>query len=259
MVFFFFFMTGCQSSSKLNLGIQSGFEAMNLAAIIAVPVFVQPDPSQEEASIDPSLLVTEKIIPSLEKKIMESFTNQPNVNGYPFSAVKKALHYHENPSEGNSVWNSMSVNLKEIAARFSSRDIKTRLQINPKCLARKNYVEFYSNCVSHETQWLANLNLLSSQVLNADAALITVITELKKNQLPNKQYEIKGGIAVLLVDTNNGNLIWGNDKTETILYPVDKKYFPSWDDILNKILTPNFWNGFPGRIGQNQLNQDEGK
>ena len=248
------FFVGCQSSSNIKPGIQPGFEAVNPAAIIAVPIFIMPDPSSETASIDPSLVITEKLIPSLENKIIDSFSHQPNINGYPFSAVKKAIEIK--PKLG--VWDNLDQTMKNVGSRFSSRDIKIRLLITPNCLARRNFVEFYSYCLAGEPAWLTNLNLLSAQVLNADSALITVITELQ-DKVVNKQYQIKGGLAILLVDTKNGKLIWGNYESETLINSADKQYFPSWDDLLNKILVPDFWNNFPGRIGKNQLKIEEVK
>ena len=276
-------LTGCQSSPHLNSGIQPGFEAVNPAAIIAVPVFVIPDVASETASVDPSVLITEKFIPVLENKIIDSFDGQPNINGYPFAAVKKAIDYtppnlfgKENiaavskDSSGISftqnlkapenakakIWDSLNASIQNVSNRFSSRNIKTRLLITPNCLARKNFVEFYSYCLSKEPDWLDGLNRLSARVLNADSALLTVVTNLQ-NHVNKGQYEITAGISVLLVDTNNGELIWGNTKTETLKNADDQKAFPKWESLLNNILTPDFWSRFPGRIGKNQLIMDQ--
>ena len=273
---FCFFVVGCQTQNLMNSGIQPGYEAVNPAAIIAVPIFIMPDPSSEVSSIDPSLLITEKLIPSLEDKIMDSFNGQPNINGYQFSAVKKAIGYNQpvvnktQPAKAKtqpakvkellipSVWDSLDSTMKTVGSRFSSRDIKTRLLITPSCLARKNFIDFYSFCVADESVWLTSLNLLSAKVLNADSALITVITDLE-DKVVDKKYQVTGGLAVMLVDTNNGKLIWGNYQKETLENSADKKYFPSWGDLLNKILAPDFWQDFPGRIGKNQLILKEGK
>ncbi|MES2615758.1 MAG: hypothetical protein V4591_10120, partial [Bdellovibrionota bacterium] len=225
------FVVGCQSSTTVNSGIQPGFEAVNPASIIAVPIFIRPDPSSEVSSVDLSLLITEKLIPKLENTIIETnFVHQPNINGYSFSAVKKAVEYKTAKKETvkgevkKGIWDNLDSTMKDVADRFSSRDTKTRLLITPNCLARKNFVEFYSYCLASDPAWLAALNTLSAKVLNADSALITVVTDLQ-NKLVGKQYQITGGIAVLLVDTNNGKLIWGNYKKEVITNPIENKYF----------------------------------
>jgi hypothetical protein len=247
-----FLIVGCQTHSPIQSGIQTGFQAVNPAAIIAVPIFIMPDPSSETSLIDPSLIITEKLIPVLENKVMDSFNGQPNINGYQFSAVKKAMGSHPN------VWDNLDAAMKTVAKRFSSRDVKTRLLITPNCLVRKNFIEFYSYCLADESAWLTNLNSLSAKVLNADTALITVITDLE-DKVVDKKYQVTGGIAILLVDTNNGKLIWGNYKKETLIDTEDKKNFPSWKVLLDKILVPDFWQDFPGRIGKNQLNIKEDK
>ncbi len=261
-ILFSFFFIACQSSKPINLGIQKGFEAVNPAAVIAVPIFTIPDPSFEFSSIDPSILPTQKIIPSLEDKIIESFNHQPNINGYPFAVIKKAIGMKPPVCDKlkptlctppkSTVWNDLNSAMQSVAARFSSRDIKTRVLITPNCLARKNFIEFYSYCLAQDKDWLAGLNTLSSRVLNADSALITVITHLE-NKEENQNYKTIGSFAILLVDTNNGKLIWGNFKKEILINPPDKKYFPQWDDLLNKVLDADFWNGFPGRIAKNEL------
>lgn len=278
----FLFLEGCQTSAWLNGGIQPGYEAVNPAAIIAVPIFIMPDPSSEFSKLDPSLIITEKLIPALESKIIGSFENQPNINGYPFQVVKKAIGFgekknqilsktqspsHEDEFEKKEdsnkekivhqkaqplIWDKLDTTMKDVASRFSSRDVKTRLLITSNCLARKNFIEFYSYCLASEKNWLSGLNALSARVLNADSALITVITDLQ-NTVVDKKYEITGGLAILLVDTNNGKLIWGNYVKETLVNPEDMKYFPSWSEFLNKVFVSEFWNGFPGRIGKNQL------
>ena len=151
----------CQTPAPVNTGIQSGFEGLNPAAVVAVPIFVMPDAASEFAAIDYSLLSTEKIVPLLENKILESFDHQPNINGYPFSVVKKAINFNSNIIEDKKtvlkekkeigVWDSLNFELKDVAKRFSSRNIKTRLLITPDCLSLKNFIQFYSYCLAGET------------------------------------------------------------------------------------------------------------
>jgi hypothetical protein len=145
-----------------------------------------------------------------------------------------------------------------VAQRFSSRDTKERLLITPKCFSRSSFIEFYSYCLSQEKSWLSALNSLSAQTLNADAALITVITNLN-DKVVNNQYQISTDISVLLVDTNNGKLIWGNSKHAQLVNSNEKAFYPRWQDLFNSIFVPEFWKNFPGRIGENQLIQSDFK
>ncbi|MGY3802942.1 hypothetical protein ACWNT8_02610 [Pigmentibacter ruber] len=235
------FFYGCQSSKLLNEGIQEGYEAINPASIIAVPTFVLPDPSKM-AVIDPAIINTHQFIPKLEAKVMEAFKDQPNINGYSFTVVNNVI-----VKENLDILKNMNQRLIVISSRFSSRESVVRSIITSSCLSRKNFVEFYSYCVAPDNAWISELNKLALKVLNADTALLVILKHLDSNS-DNDIYTLNGGISLLLVDTNNGKLIWGKDKFVTLKNPPEKKYFPSVDELLNSIFNEDFWDGFPGRI-----------
>lgn len=233
--------SSCQSAKLLPSGIQEGYEAVNPASIIAVPVFTLPDPSKS-SSIDLAIVNAQQIIPKIQNKIIESFHAQPNINGYSYSAVSTAI--------GNvkpTVWDKLNDSMKLVANRFNSSETSVRTLIISSCLARKSFVEFYSYCLSPDPLWINNLNSLAAKVLNADTALLVVVTNIQSSVVDDV-YGISGGFSVLLVDTNNGKLIWGKDALISLLNPEDKKYYPSWDELINKIFNHEFWEKFPGRI-----------
>ncbi|KAB8031065.1 hypothetical protein [Fluviispira multicolorata] len=234
-------ITSCQSLKPLPAGIQFGYEAVNPASIIAIPTFVLPDPSKT-SSIDPSIIASENIINLLQKKVIDSFDGQPNINGYPFDVVNKALEKGK-----SNILENLKGTMNNVAKRFSSRDSTVRSLITSSCLSRKNFVEFYSYCLAGEPKWIENLNSLTARVMNADTALIVVITQIESN-FDDNIYSITGGFSILLVDTNNGKLIWGKDGSATLINPVEKKYFPNWTELINTVFSNNFWEDFPGRI-----------
>ncbi|WGL61232.1 hypothetical protein QEJ31_06460 [Pigmentibacter sp. JX0631] len=244
-IIFVTFVSSCQSLKPLNEGIQEGYEAINPASIIAVPTFVLPDPSKA-AVIDPAIINTHQFIPKLEAKVMEAFKDQPNINGYSFSVVNNVVI-----KEKSDILNNMNQRLTAISSRFSSRESIIRSVITSSCLSRKNFVEFYSYCVAPDSVWISELNKLALKVLNADTALLVVLKNLDSSS-NNDIYVLHGGISLLLVDTNNGKLIWGKDKFVTLKNPPEKKYFPTIDDLLISIFNEEFWEGFPGRIQKNK-------
>ena len=65
-----FVLYSCQSMKPLNKGIQEGYEAVNPASIIAVPVFLLPDPSKS-SSIDPAIVNTHQLILKVQDKVMQ--------------------------------------------------------------------------------------------------------------------------------------------------------------------------------------------
>lgn len=234
-------LISCQSVKPLPEGIQDGFEAVNPASIIAVPVFMLPDPSKS-SSIDPAIVISEQIVTKLQNKVIQSFNDQPNINGYPFSAVAKGIG-----TAKPNIWDNLDESMKAVAARFNSRDSAERSLITSSCLSRKNFMEFYSFCLSTNSKWISGLNALAARVMNADTALIAVITDIDSSVV-DEQYKIFGSFSVLLVDTNNGKLIWGRDGYSSLINSPDKKYFPSWDELINNVFSEDFWDGFPGRI-----------
>ena len=233
--------SSCQSMKPLPSGIQDGYEAVNPASIIAIPVFMIPDPSKS-SSIDPAIVNAQQIIPKIQNKVIQSFNGQPNINGHSFSAVSIAI--------GNvkpTVWDKLNDSMKLIANRFNSNETSVRTLITSSCLARRNFMEFYSYCLAPDPIWIDNLNSLAARVLNADTALLVVITDIESAVIDDV-YGISGSFSILLVDTNNGKLIWGKDGSSSLLNPKDKKYYPSWDELTNKIFNDDFWDKFPGRI-----------
>lgn len=241
--FLFNVFISCQSAKTLPSGIQEDYKAVNPASIIAVPAFILPDPSTL-SSIDPALLNAQLIVQKIQDKIIQSFNGQPYINGHSFNAVSSAIGNNK-----PTVWNKLDETLRNVANRFNSSETSIRTLITSSCLSRKNFVEFYTYCLAPDSNWINNLNLLSARVLNADTALIVVITNLE-SRVVNDIYSISGGFSVLLIDTNNGKLIWGKDAASSLVNTKEKKYYPNWDELINKIFTEDFWDQFPGRISK---------
>lgn len=231
----------CQSSNTLPSGIQTGYEAINPASIIAVPVFIIPDPSKN-SSIDLAILNTHQLVSKIENKIILSFKGQPNINGHSFSAVSKFIG-----NKSPNIIDDLSNSIKLVSARFFSDEASIRTKITSSCVLRKSFLEFYSYCLAPEKRWLDNLNLLSSQIINADSALLAFINNIQAD-VKDGSYQITGDFSVLLVDTNNGKLVWGNNVSLTLTNPQDKKSFPEWEDLIDKVFNNEFWKNFPGRI-----------
>lgn len=236
-----FGLTSCQTA-PLHPGIQPNYVAINPAAIAAVPIFVLANPADSNASVDRSIIISEQLIPQIESRIIASFEHQPNINGYPFSVVRNATS-----GKNTDIMNHLETAMRETAKRFSSHDIKTRLLITKTCLNRKNFLEFYSYCLAQNPDWISSLNSLSARVLNADSALIVVMDHLSENT-ESIQHEIQLSVAVLLVDTNNGKLIWGNEKKLKKKNLKDNEKIPNWHELIHDMFTQDFWNEFPGRI-----------
>lgn len=235
-----FLFTGCHSTS-LHTGLQNSEHTPNPATVIAVPVMTLANPAFSNAVVDTSLLIAEPIVPSIENQVLRAFEKQPNINGYPFSVVRSTIEKNK-----SKTLQEMENTILKIRNRFGSKDVKERLMVTEKCASRKSFIEFYSYCVAKDPLWQDSLNHLSSELLNADSALLIFIDDLK-DQTAQNQRQLSISVCALLVDTNNGKLIWANEKTQEEKTTAPSKQLKKWNTIIERLLAPDFWDGFPGR------------
>jgi hypothetical protein len=236
-------LCSCQSfHPPLPLGLQQGYQARNPASIIAVPVFFLPHPADDLAVVDLSFEVTENIANKIEEKIIDSFIDQPDINGYPFHEVSQVIE-----NSKRHVWTDLNAILQRTALKLQSHKAFQHSGLKRSCLFRKNFIEFYSYCLASEQSWIESLNRLASFVMNSDAALLVVVTHLQSQVLDHK-YSIRAGCSVLLVDTNNGKLIWGKESSSFLENAVGQEFFPNWRQLIDQMFVPSFWIDFPGRI-----------
>lgn len=229
----------CRSTPAIVPGIQPEFEALNPSRILAVPSFVLPDPGAF-SSVDIAALETGNTRAALESKVTSAFQNQPGVNGVSFSTVRQAIGKRPN------VWDVLDAQMRSTSLKLTSRNSQERAELSSDCLKRKNFLDFYSFCLAPEKKWVSGLNTLSAKVLNADSALLTAITRLEKTTEKNR-YGIAAGLALVLVDTNTGKLIWGKQTSGELLAPEGSASFPEWSPLFESLLNDNFWAEFPGR------------
>ena len=229
----------CRTTSAVSPGIQPEFEAINPSRILAVPSFVLPDPGAL-SSVDVAALETGNTRTILEAKVTSAFQNQPGVNGVSFSTVRQAIGKRPN------VWDALDAQMRSTSLKLTSRNAQERAELNSDCLNRKNFLDFYTFCLTADKKWIAALNTLSAKVLNADSALLTVITRLEK-ATENNRYGISAGLALVLVDTNTGKLIWGKQTEKVLQNAEGSASFPEWSSLFESMLTENFWLEFPGR------------
>lgn len=230
----------CQSTEPLvPQGIQAKYHALNPSRILAVPVFVVPNPAKA-AIIDRGALEVGKALSALESEVLAGFSGQPGVNGISFSTVRKELGKAPNP------WHELEALLTQNSKKVSMLQRHDRTPLPDKCYDRKNMTDFYVYCLTPQIEWKNALNALSVKVYNGDSALLMIISEANKRVL-KERYTVDLTLTALLVDTNNGNLIWSRDTAVSEVAPFAQRSFPEWDFIFNKVFTEKFWADFPGR------------
>lgn len=231
--------SGCASLPASREGIQSESKALNPARIAAFTPILMPHPVQP-ASIDPTTAGSTKIQSFVESRILASFKNQPNVNGISFQSVRTALtSFPRLAAEIDS-------EMKSIGQLTNSGVARETLLLSSECRARKNFLDFYKYCLLGSQRWISQLNQFSLAVQNTDSILIPVITALEKMTV-NDIYTVRFGIALLLLDTNSGKLIWGRDSLVRIESPMGAKQFADIPKSFETVFSEAFWAEFPGR------------
>lgn len=242
VAFFFLLMTAqaCQSTEPLvPQGIQMKYHALNPSRILAVPVFVVPN-AAKAAIIDRGALEVGQAIPALESEVLAGFSGQPGVNGISFTTVRREL------GKAPNAWHKLDELLIQNSKKVSALQRHDRTPLPDKCYDRKNMTDFYVYCLTPQIEWKNALNALSAKVYNGDSALLILVSEANK-RVVKERYTVDLTLTALLVDTNNGNLIWSRDTSIMEVAPPSQRSFPEWDFIFNKVFTEKFWADFPGR------------
>jgi hypothetical protein len=237
---------GCQSKAELVSGIQPNFVALNPTRILAITPIVISLAGNKESVIDPVILQTMPIIDRLERRVLDAFKGQPAVNGMSFQAVRTSLQKKSSPAYGSLV---AGVDGTLSTLRKPRADSESLL--GSPCLARKDFVGFYGYCLRQNRSWQKGLNDASAAVLNADAALIVFLTELRTVSVAGKEHA-RVAVELVLVDTNNADLIWSGsgrlegDNPNTLL-EASGQAKAQWAGIIDALVNESVWQGFPGR------------
>ncbi|MBX9703464.1 MAG: hypothetical protein K2X39_04865, partial [Silvanigrellaceae bacterium] len=215
IIFYVVFFISCKTFEPLVPGIQSRYEAINPGAILALPIVYLPDPGHGVV-IDHGLIHSWGINSLLEEKILATFADQPNVHGIDFKSVRKALQQEPMSTsqqeksirktlQQESLFDPLEKQMLKVAKRFSSTNPAVRSMVSARCLARKNFLDFYQFCLAEDSSWIEGLNKISEKAFHADAAFFTVVNSLSMKQEVGSTYRIESTVSILLVDTNNGD------------------------------------------------------
>lgn len=192
------------------------------AKTMAIPIFLVAENGSTFSS-SKELLQKENIVEKIEEKVMKAFSQQPNVDGVSYVAVRKILG-----NENVKIWQNMALFLNKRSTILES--IKSQTLSTDSCAYKKNFVSYYKDCLSNFDEWKTGLQSLSQKLYLADAALLTFLHDVKKDPLKNGS--VTASLTLCLVDSNNAGIIWCNYDSKKI-------------DVL---LSEPFWKGYPGRI-----------
>ena len=111
--------------------------------------------------------------------------------------------------------------------------------------------------IRERTKWVAWLGETSARLKNADALLLPFITHALERRYVDRGLRVaeRGlGVALLLVDTNTGELLWSGGRSAVV--PAKRLEAagvagelapPDWARVEERVYTDDLWRDFPGR------------
>lgn len=238
--FLLVFSSACTHTQPRQHGIQTESLAYIPARIAVLSCATWP----EKASFFDMQLsnVSEKMQNNLCKEfdrfVLEGFNNQPYMRGLSPQVVSALLE-----REGKS----------DLLAK------KPKLWLSQPygCDNCSNIVEYYENKVAENNAWLSWLSEFSRSAYNSDALLVPFLNFVQEGRSENRGLQIafrRAEITLLLIDTNNGQLMWSGGKLGLSQnqslpeqLPSTELELPKWDGLYSRLFSEQVWLAFPGR------------
>ena len=123
------------------------------------------------------------------------------------------------------------------------------------CSGCSNPPAFYTESITNREKWREWLVQLSVTTKSADAILLPMITyayDLKKNDRGVEINEKAAGLALMLIDTNNGYLLWSGGReaiasNHSFNEKTNSPPVPDEELLYERLFTEDIWKDFPGR------------
>lgn len=231
---------GCVHSEKnLETGVQPSHTAFVPARIAVFPCSAWPSQltfdNLPSANVDESQL--QEICSRFDRFVIQGFDEQPYMRGLTPDAVKKLLSKQDQ---------------EDLLAQWP-----TLWEHKPTdCINCENVGSYYQASIANRPDWQNWLTQISRAVRNADALLmpkVLYVREEKDNQRGALVSTRRAQLALLLIDTNNGNLIWFGTRnaqaSDHLLADAGNSAPPppAWSVLYDRLFTNDLWRDFPGR------------
>jgi hypothetical protein len=125
------------------------------------------------------------------------------------------------------------------------------------CQDCENLPTFYNQSIRTRASWQIWLTKFSNATKGSDAIMIPFLMSANTRIEDDRGVweSIRGGaIAILLIDTNDGSLIWSGGRETDVIYKAlvnttnrSEMKEPPLNDLKRRLLTDALWLEFPGR------------
>ena len=225
---------------RATFGIQPDHAAYVPARIAVLPC--RPWPVGARFPDLPLTRPDDPAIPALCAKadefVLAGFNQQPYMKGFSPKSVLKALSDAKQPnllSRLDAIW---------------AHD-------GGDCQDCTSAPGFYVASRAQRQNWLLWLSELARSARNVDAILIPFVTYAQERSYLDRGLRVaerRAAVVLLLIDTNNGQLLWagGRDGTaQSKVLPSGKgpgePPLPPWSEVEPRLFTEDLWREFPGR------------
>lgn len=235
-------LNACVTSQPARYGVQANHLAHIPARIAVTPCRKWPQGAlyagQKKMEISDAEL--QNLCTHFDAYVLEGFDSQPYMRGLSPNVVKKLLA--KTPE---------SAQLEQIEELW--------FRPSQACESCRNPTSYYKEVVASRIDWRQWLSSISRETTSSDAVLIPFIAEAQGDVINDRGlfYASRHAeVVMLLIDTNNGELIWAGGKKADIRFPLEQKPddaktvpLPSWEELEKRIFVPEIWAEFPGRQG----------
>ena len=235
----FVFMNSCVSVNDTHYGVQDNQLASLPARIAVISCQNWPNSARmrEQAVSNVAIEEQERLCREFDKAVIKGFASQPFMRGYSPKIVTKLL--------------KMS-GKQDLPGKLAKLWTKKK-----PCAECNNVVSKYNEDVADSEAWRMWLEDFSKATRNTDAVLFPFVLYLSEHHVNDRGLEKAiraSAIAMLLIDTGNGDLIWSSyrktnvenqDYYKSTQFPSLE--FPDWKELYARLFTNDLWNEFPGR------------
>ncbi len=175
----------------------------------------------------------------LDKYVADGFDNQPYMKGLSPRLIEKLY---------SSSGMTPSI-LEAITAEWKGQA--------GDCQDCKSLPELYVRSIQTRKSWQIWLANFSRATKGADALMVPLVLSVNTRIEDDRgilQSIRSGSVVILLIDTNDGSLLWSGGREAEVVYkalvgsvPRDKMKEPPVDDLKRRLLTDAIWIEFPGR------------
>lgn len=234
-------LVSCESKEKsATKGIQEPYVAYVPARMAVLPCREWPNTARFANlplnSADQKL--KSEICEKFDEFVVNGFKEQPFMRGYSPKAIEKLL--------------------EKADARDDLKQLDSKWAKKPKdCIKCTTEGAYYTYSIQDRPEWRVWISELSKKTRNVDALLIPFFVFAAESVHDDRGlyiYERAVRLAMLLVDTSTGGLIWynyrvGRSSNQKLVERSNKESLspPAWTDAIDRTLVEDFWDEFPGR------------